>query len=110
MSERSNPDDVADRAIEELREDGEHFAFLRIDGDKTRVLSCMTPDEEMLAVWILVEHARDRALQDGVRLSPADVALIAGETAAEAGFGGSEQMWRWEELRQQLTDRDGDGG
>lgn len=87
MTERTEEDDTIDEAIELLiDEDTDGFSLVAHQGEDVHLVEGATAEEQMLAVWVLVEQIRRQASSAGSPLRPVDVLVAAVQKAQERGY------------------------
>lgn len=87
MPDRTEWDEAVDRAIERLiDEDTEAFALVTTEAEDIHLVKAADPDEELLAVWMLVEALVREADEAGMDLRPGEVLAAGAEIAASRGL------------------------
>lgn len=87
MSERTEEDERIDEAIELLIDDDtDGFSLVAHQGEDVHLVEGAKPDQQMLAVWILVQQIRRQASSAGTPLRPVDVLAGAVQIAQERGY------------------------
>lgn len=85
--ERTEEDDVIDRAIERLiADETEAFVLATVEERDVHNVQLASLEESLLAIYVQVEQLRREAAADGIELSPQDVLVGAMQTAEERGL------------------------
>jgi hypothetical protein len=95
-SERTEYDDSVDEAIEVLIDDStEAFVLVGMqdDSDVHLIQASENVEQELLAVFMLVENMRKMAAQTGREMLPHEVLIAAGHVAMERGYLSQEANW-----------------
>lgn len=92
MPERTERDETVDRAIELLiSEDTEAFVTVGVEAEDVHIAgSSSEVDHDLLAVFMVVEHARRRFEELGKSFTPGDIVGAAGAAAEQRGLLDSE--------------------